>query len=273
MACYSGSGCYTSGIGCSTQAGCPDEYGCIPGKCPDFTIRRHDTKPAFKVRVEDCDGPLDLTDLVLEASMWAKGRLKTAIDTDDTVIGLADNIGFNQIMVGDVILMEQTRSPEKMLVLGFDESNKVFEVQRGYHGTPVQSWRKGSRLKIMKFTNASASTEMVYHDELQLDGTITQDVLLDSYLVYDFSANDTCLPGCYYMEFKLMKMLLLEASVQSDIPSGLLPSNIIPSFTPSSYTPSNFDCGMAPGIEWIRRFPVDGEGFLIKIWDSPTIDD
>ena len=97
---------------------------------------------------------------------------------------------------------------------------------------------------------------------------------MDSFLVYEWSASDTCLPGCYYLEFKLIKLLLLAQFVsQGQIPSGLLPSGVIPSFTPASYTPSNFDCGAAPNIEWIRRFPVEGEGFLIKITDSPTIDD
>jgi len=278
MTCNStGSYKYTSGIGCSSSLSqCPDQYGCYPNVCPDFVIRRHDTKPLFKVKVTDCNCPLDLTDLVVEATMWAKARIKVALDQDDTVIGLADNIGFNQIMVGDVIMMDQSRMPEKMLVIGFDEQNNVFEVQRGYHGTPVQKWKKGAPLRIIKFSNAPGSTEMVYHDVIEMDGCVTNNVLLDSFLVFEFSANDTCLPGCYYLEFKVMKMVEAEVGAfltQSDIPEGLLPSGITPSFTPSSYTPSNFSCGMAPSIEWIRRFPLQGEGFLVKIVDSPTIDD
>ena len=51
------------GYGCNqTGASCPDKFGCSPNQCPDFTIRRHDTRPAFQVAAEDCDGPLDLTD-------------------------------------------------------------------------------------------------------------------------------------------------------------------------------------------------------------------
>ena len=77
-----------TGVSCSfnpSGAACPDKFGCIPGVCPDFTIKRHDTKPPFKVSVEDCDGPLDLADgtnavvdpnLILEVNIWAKGRLK-----------------------------------------------------------------------------------------------------------------------------------------------------------------------------------------------------
>jgi hypothetical protein len=271
--------CTSSGIGCTTPPnGCPSEDGCISGVCPDFTIRRHDTKPYFKVKVEDCDGPLNLTDLVVEASMWAKGKLKTAINQQHTVIGLADNIGFVQIMVGDVILMDQARLPEKMLVIGFDEVNKLVHVQRGYHGTPIQNWKRGASFRIMKFTNATASSEMIYQDILEIDGTTTKDVLTDSFFVYQWRPEDTCLAGCYYMEFKLMKMAELLVNIQQTVPSNqipsyLVPETVIPSFTDSSFTPSTFACGMNPIIEWIRRFPVDAEGFYIKITESPTISD
>jgi hypothetical protein len=105
----------------STSSSCPDKFGCLPGVCPDLTIKRHDTKPPFRVSVADCDGPLDLQDesLVLEVNMWAKGRLKAAITDSDTYFALADNIGFEQIMVGDVIVCDRARLPEHMLVIGF----------------------------------------------------------------------------------------------------------------------------------------------------------
>jgi len=270
--------CSTS-VACSSTppSGCPDQYGCVSGVCPDFTIRRHDTKPAFKVKIDDCDGPLDLTDLILEASMWAKGKLKVGLDTDDTVIALADGIGFNQIMVGDVIYMDQARLPEQLLVTGFDEVNKLVHVERGYHGTSVQTWKKGTPLRIMKFVNAVASTEMIYQDILNIDGTTTNDVHTDSFLIYEWAASDTCLPGCYYMEFKLMKMVA-PFRMQVTVPSNELPSNIVaddvvPSFTDPSLTPTDFGCDKASEIDWIRRFPVDTEGFLIKIYNSPTVDD
>lgn len=186
MACSSTYGCTSS-----TSTGCPDEYGCIEGVCPDFIIRRHDTKPAFKVKIEDCDGPVDLTDLILEATMWAKGKLKTAITEDDDYFAFADGIGFNQVMVGDIILMDRARLPEKMLVLAFDETNKLILVQRGYHGTPVQNWKKGTPIKIIKFMGATAQTEMIYGDVLELDGTVSTDVLTDSFFVYEWGPSDT----------------------------------------------------------------------------------
>jgi hypothetical protein len=289
----------SKGYGCSSQPqGCPDQYGCIPGVCPDFTIRRHDTKPAFKVKMEDCDGPIDLTDLVLEATMWAKGKIKKTIAAEDTYFSLANNIGFNQIMIGDMIYMDRTRSPEYMLVTGFDEDDYLVHVQRGYRSTTPQSWKKGTPLRIVKFSNAQAQTEMIYQDIIELDGTTTQNVLVDSFFIYEWAPGDTCLPGCYYLEFKLIKMV--DSLPPEPVPSGIIftpsvivhtPSEIvipdipvipsvieiggisvIPSFTSPSLTPSNFGCGVGIGdpIEWIRRFPVDAEGFLIRITDSPT---
>lgn len=256
----------TSSFGCNSQPqGCPDEYGCIPGVCPDFIIRRHDTKPPFKVKIEDCDGPMDLTGLVVEASMWAKGKLKSAITTDSTYFALADNIGFNQIMVGDIIIMDRVRLPEHMLVTAFDEENKLVQVQRAYHGTTAQNWKKGSSLRIMKFSGATAVSEMLYEDVLELNGTTTEDVLMDSFFVYEWGETDTCLPGCYYLEFKLLKMIEEEDEV------GFLSTpSVTPSFTPSTLSVADFSCGLGAGVEWVRRFPVEGEGFLIQITDSPT---
>lgn len=258
--------CTSSGIGCvSPRQGCPDQNGCMSGVCPDFSIKRHDTRPSFKVKIEDCDGPLDLTGLVLEANMWAKGKLKASITQTSSYFALADNIGFNQIMVGDVLVMDRARLPEKMLVIGFDENNRLVQVQRAYQGTTAQSWKKGSLFKIMKFMNSPAQTEMLYQDVLEIDGTTTEDVLVDSFFIYDWNPSDTCLPGCYYLEFKLIKMAETTSAV-----SSLTTPSIIPSFTASNLTPSDFGCGHAVDVEWIRRFPVDAEGFYIKIIDSPT---
>lgn len=256
--------CTSSGIGCTPQPqGCPGLDGCIPGVCPELTLRRHDTRPSFKVEISDCDGPMDLTGLILEASMWAKAKLKTSITDEDTYFGIADGIGFNQIMVGDIIIMDQARLPEKMLVIAFDERNKLIQVQRGYHGSPVQSWKRGTPMRIMKFIGSVAKTEMLYQDILEIDGTTTPDVLTNSFFIYDWGPNDTCLPGCYYLEFKLLKMLDEEAEAFAE-------DAIIPSFTDPTYGPSDFGCGLGIGVEWVRKFPNDTEGFLIKIVDSPS---
>jgi hypothetical protein len=260
----------------------------------------------FKVEISDCDGPLDLTDLVLEATMWAKGKVKTALQPTDTFFGFADNIGFQQIMVGDVILVDQIRLPEQMLVVGFDEVNRLVEVQRGYRGTTPQPIKKGTPVRIIKFMGATAQTEMIFQDVLNIDGTTTPNVLTDSFFIYAWGPNDTCLPGCYYLEFKLLKLvtsMMQEAPMipvntpwpvgpasgplndpqppyfaltndqdndSDDLPGADEVPSVVPSFTPSDLTPADFGCGLGLGVEWVRRFPVDAEGFLIQITNSIT---
>lgn len=341
---------------CSSQTSCPDKFGCpTDGTCPDFSIRRHDTKPPLKVEVEDCNGPMDLQGLVIEVNMWALARLKKAITDSEDCIQLADNIGFEQVMQGDIIVMDRVRMPEHMLVTGFDETNKLIRVQRGYRGTTASAWKKGSRMRIFRVMNAPAETESVFEDIQNVDGTTDTDVLTESYLVYEWQPEDVCLPGCYWLEFKVLKMVevvyflpggnwtgkthlhtdgrfytgtthtdssvLLSFDQISDLyliattpwtgPTNTLStgqittgtvhndgslilrqseiasddtdayddttlsilstlSNVIPSFTDESLTPYYFGCVLGEGVEWARRFPLQGEGFLIKIEMSPT---
>jgi len=192
---------------CQSQNVCLSKDNCPSGVCPDFTIRRHDTKPPFKIFVEDCDGPMDFRGLVIEANMWAIGKLKTEIDEDDDYFRLADDIGFEQVMMGDIIVMDRVRMPERMLVTGFDETNNLIRVQRGYHGTTPAVWKKGTKMRIFRIMNAPAQAEMVFEDVENIDGTTETDVLKSSYLVYEWQAEDTCLPGCYWFEFKVLKMI------------------------------------------------------------------
>ena len=133
------------GSSCGSASQCADKFGCPDNQTPDITIRRHDTKPPFKVFVEDCNGPMDFRGLVIEVNMWALARLRDNIDETCDYFRLADNIGFEQIMVGDVILMDRVRLPEMMLVEGFDEANKLVKVQRGYRDTTPSSWKKRHR--------------------------------------------------------------------------------------------------------------------------------
>jgi hypothetical protein len=81
--------------------------------------------------------------------------------------------------------------------------------------------------------------------------------------VYEWLSADTCLPGCYWFEFKLLKMM--------DSDMMMLGSNSIS--TPISfisYTPSQTGCGIGDGVQWVQRYPTNGDGLLIKIVDSPT---
>jgi hypothetical protein len=108
-------------------------------------------------------------------------------------------------MIDDIIIMDRIRSPEQMLVTGFDEDNKLIYVQRGYNGTVASVWKKGSSMKIFKFINAPASIEPNREDVAKPDGT-TENVLTDTFLVYEWDVNNTCLPGCYWFEFKVFEM-------------------------------------------------------------------
>lgn len=341
--------------GCQSQSQCLDKFGCPSDRCPDFYIRRHDTKPPLKVLIEDCDGPIDLRGLVIEANMWALAKLKRNLDATTDYFALANDIGFEQIMVGDIIIMDRVRMPEYMLVTAFDETNKFVQVERGWRGTTASTWKKGQSMRIFRVLNAPASSEMVFQDIQNVDGTTDSDVLTESYLVYDWQPEDTCLPGCYWLEFKVIKMqavvyflpggdwsgethrsddgfyytgsthtdssvrlsydqvnelfLLPEAvwtgenheysghhftgtvhndgSVplnQTGVPvedgtsldettllSILSTSSIIPTFE-SGLTAYQFGCILGEGVEWVRRYPLDGEGFLVRVEDSPTVE-
>lgn len=269
---------------------------------PNHTIKRHDTEPPFNVAIEDCDGVLNLTDdsLILEANMWARAKLKTAITNCDTSFRLASDVGFEQAMIGDIIVMDRVRMPEHMLVTGFDEENKLLSVQRGYNGTIASKWPKGNALRIFRIMGAPAVIQSTFEDIdasdgilLRADGSVVatgedeNDVLVETLLTYSFRPQDTCLPGCYWMEFKLIKMAeevpvgggmsTISTASMPSMPS-MLPdiSCVVPSdairFTPSDLTPSDFNCGAKCGfgVESIRRFPSCGEGFLVKIENSPT---
>jgi len=211
-----------------------------------------------------------LTDTVVEVSMWAKGRFKRSVGQNDTYFQLADNIGFSQALVGDIIVVAgNPRTPEQMLVTGFDETNYYIRVTRGYNGSPQMAYKRGTAIKIFRFMNSIGSTEMTLTDVLQVDGTTEEDVLTKSEIIYEWAAQDTCLPGCYYLEFKLLKML------ESSGTAGLLPSMFLTNLTPSvlhfaSVTSSDLGCELGLGVEWIRRFPANKDGYLIEIVDTHT---
>jgi hypothetical protein len=235
---------------------CPDSMGCPPGVLPDFEIKRHDTLPPFVLSISDCNGPLDLTDCVAEVSMWAEARIKTAIISTDTSIPLADNIGFYQSLVGDIIVISTPRNPEQMLVVGFDEINKKINVQRGYNGTNQFDYKKGTKLKIFRILNAVAETKQVTESIQSVYDASFHDEVTDSQLIYNWQANDTCLAGCYWLEFKLLKM---DTNLILQLANG---HNTIS-------TISNSSCSLGNAVLSVRRFPIC-DAFLIKICESPT---
>lgn len=247
---------------------CLDKFGCT-GQTPDIVMKRHDTQPPFKFLVSDADGPLDLTDenLVLEVSIWSKAKLKADIGPTDTYFQLANNIGFEQIIIGDIIVMDRIRRPEYMLVTGFDENNHLVQVQRNYQATEASKWKKGTQLRIFRTMNAAATIETVLGDIIQEDGTVASDSILQTYLVYNWEPKDTCTPGCYWLEFKLLKMTVDDDNISMMAIDDTI-SDI--SFTPSTLTPTDFGCCLGTGVEWVRRFPQGCEGFLLYITNSFT---
>lgn len=225
------------GTGCSQYSDCPNIDGCPEGIKPDFCIKRNDTSPSFKVAVEDCDGIVDLNgNYSLEVNIWIKSKLKKSITESSAELEFADNIGFEQIKENNIIQMNRARNPEKMLITGFDENEKTITVQRAYGGTEAQSWTKGSELRVFRAVDSEGEIESVYEDISKLDGT-NENELTQTFLVYKFTEETSCLSGCYWLEFKLLQ----------------------------------FDEDLTTIIS-TRRFPSDGEGFLIKIIDSPTGD-
>jgi hypothetical protein len=220
------------GVGCNSVSD-----GCASSDCPripDFCIKRYDSRPYLKVSMEDCDGVVDLTDpnLVLEANMWFSAKLKSPVSVSSSSFSFADNLGFDKVLVGDVVVMDRTRNPERMLVSAIDEAAKTVTVQRAYGGTVAQAWPRGSAMRVFRFMNAQSTIESLYGEVTSLDGTVTNE-LLETFLVFEWGGNTTSMPGCYWLEFKLM---MLNAS----------------------------------SIEWSKRMPLSGEGFLVNIVDSPT---
>jgi hypothetical protein len=219
------------------------------GLCYDFIIKRHDALPEFKLEVTDCDDPINMTDLIAEASMWINSKLKSDITIEQTTIKLADNIGFDSILENTIIQAGIGRNFERMKVIGFNEVNKEIYVERGYKSTTPFPWKKGTNLKLLRFLSSPAITEMTFEDVTNIDGSTLKNQLTHSYLIYKWRPEDTCLAGCFYFEFKLLKMF----DMGSPIPNV-------------SYSP----CDWGHGVEWVRRFPNDKDGFLIQIYNSPT---
>lgn len=225
------------GVGCgSVGAGCGE-----PGECPappDLCIKRHDTKPSLKVAMSDCDGPVDLTEagIAVEASMWFDAKLKAEISSSATQIRFADDIGFDSVSVGDVVSTSKSRSPELMLVASVDEASKTVTVTRGEGGTTPQAWPKGCQLSVFRFMDEPAQVESVFEQVEGLDGSVSES-LADTLLVFNWDPTHTSVPGCYWLEFKVLK---IASSPGGDV------------------------------VEWVKRVPLASQGFMVRVIDSPT---
>ena len=225
-----GVGCGSAGAGCSGAGDCPAP--------PDLCIKRHDTRPSLKVSMSDCDGPIDLTEdgIAVEASMWFDAKLKADISAVATEIRFADDLGFDSVSVGDKIVTSKSRSPEVMVVTSVNESSRSVVVTRGQAGTAARAWPKGSQLSVFRFMDEAASVESVLESSEALDGSVSE-ALVDTLLVFDWTPSYTSVPGCYWVEFKVIKV--------SPGPGGGV-------------------------VAWVKRVPLSSQGFMVRVIDSPT---
>lgn len=224
---YVGVGCGSAQSGCGGSGDCPSP--------PDLCIKRHDTNPPFRVSMTGCDGPVDLTGgtYAVEASMWFDAKLKSAVTDSSTDLAFADGIGFDSVLVGDIVVTSGSRSPERMLVTGVDESARTVQVSRGQDSTSARAWDRGTALKVFRFADQPAKAESVMDSVDNMDGT-SSEVLSDTMLSYQWASGQTSMPGCYWLEFKILK-------VADD-----------------------------SSVEWVQRVPLSADGFMIRIVDSPT---
>lgn len=165
--------------------------------------------------------------------MWFEAKLKSAVSGTDANLRFADDIGFDSVAIGDVISTSGSRSPEMMLVSSIDESTKTVVVSRGHAGTSPRDWPKGAPISVFRLVDQPAHVESVYEEVESLDGSVSED-LVDTLLVFEWSAGHTSVPGCYWVEFKIM---------------GLDESG---------------------GITWTKRVPLSAKGFMVRVIDSPT---
>jgi hypothetical protein len=147
--------------------------------------------------------PLDLTGKEITASMWANAKLKKDISDSDTEILFADNIGLNSVIPEDVLLLKSSSDHELVQVSSIENNN--ITVTRGYFDTTSINWKKGTNIKIIKIMNSSATYDLVKEDVMKLNGTVEKNVLVESYLVYNWFVDDTRVPGEYYFEFKVIE--------------------------------------------------------------------
>lgn len=205
----------------SCENSCNSLDNCPANVVPDFSIKRFDTNPSLRVQLSDCDGVMDVSDpnLVVEINMWTKSKLKKNITSTDTTIQFADNVAFNQILVGDIIYVDHPRSPEYMQISSIDEDLKIITVLRAVNSTNAISWKKGTVFYIYRIISGIGSIETIYQDLISITGSVEKNQLIESNLVYDWSKNDTLTSGCYWLEFKLMKVIPQNSIIFSNFDS------------------------------------------------------
>jgi hypothetical protein len=256
----------TSNIDCDGS----DIAPCLGIGCPVLNIKKNDNKPDLKIKVEDCNGyPIDLKNQIVEASMWFDSRLLKSVTKDQNFIILASIKAFNQLLVGDIIQISTGRNFERMTVTGFEEVRRLVYVDRGTNSTLPSAWPKATPVKCFRFLNAPAIGEMIYSDTLLEvsgePGMVAYDLgrnsmenrtpvyglptpvgpyLVGSYLVYEWKFRDTCLAGCYFLEFKVLTPTTTTTTKPPDYGAGYY---CIWDGAAGGYT-----CMYCPGVDYIK---------------------
>lgn len=170
----------------------------------DFVIKRNSTQPSIRLKIYDCDmSPIDLSNKEITANMWSNAKLKKDISNSESEILLADNIGLNTVVPEDILLLKSVSDHELVQVTEIVDNTII--VERGYFDTTAVNWRKGTNIKVIKIMNSGATYDLVREDVIKLNGTVEQNVLVESYLVYNWFLDDTRVPGQYYFEFKVVE--------------------------------------------------------------------
>jgi len=170
----------------------------------DFVIKRNSTQPSVRLKIYDCDmSPIDLTGKEITVNMWSNAKLKKNISESDMEISFADNTGLNTVVPDDVLLFKSPSDHELVQVSEIVDNTIV--VTRGYFDTTPNIWKKGTNIKIIKIANSSATYDLVREDVMKINGTVEKNVLVESYLVYNWFVDDTRVPGQYYFEFKVVE--------------------------------------------------------------------
>lgn len=184
----------------------------------DYIIKKNDTKPFIKYKIQDCDDT-DLTEdnLVVTASMWASSTLKNKIKINDTTLELKNNYNLEAVSSGDYLLVKKFNFSENMLVASLD--NTLIAVERAQLGSDAIDFDRGNQIKIIKFYEVEAEKELEYNTQLNINGEQTSELSSQS-LVYTWSEGDTSSPGIFFLEFKVSKVVGSETLWTKKYPSN-----------------------------------------------------
>ena len=156
----------------------------------DHIIKRGDTVPAFIVPLSASDKE-DLEELALPLGvrvyLWFQSRLSAAISSIDSSISLLDNVGFDCVVVGDLVLFLDGSGGVNELarVTAIDVDNHTLTLSRGIDGG-VRDHEAQIPLNIFRIYRGVGEINL-------REGTLT----------YYWTTSGTQTAGEYYFEFEV----------------------------------------------------------------------